>query len=267
MTATLIHKLRDIIMAVILLHNATIAAEQFTQPGSAITDALAENSKSSLEHHSPFSTLNLPEEWGLSALIIKASSSQKSDEISIEQLFLVDKIKALQEHIDSRFQTGLYSLKNNYILSPSYRPLLANELLLSHVVSSDLYQFGRLSTETGYSNTSSLHQQNIKAYIHSAYSVLRKGRFDLSLTASFESSQMPQTTFAAAPALNPLVKSQHNIQATATTLGVIGSFDLSTRWSVISALTVSHLSYDDLDGGFSIINKRNMALIGTTYAF
>ena len=59
----------------------------------------------------------------------------------------------------------------------------------------------------------------------------------------------------------------HNAQATSTTLGVVGSFDLSERWSVISALTVSQLNSDDRAYGYSTVNKRNMAVIGTTYAF
>lgn len=215
----------------------------------------------------PTLSLDLTREWGSSALVINASNDAfYNDKQKIAQLFVVDDIKILQKRIDLRFQTGLYSLKNNYILSTYYTPLLSQQFLRSGAVQNDLYQFGRLSAETGYSLPNTFNEQNLHVFMHSAYSVVHSGRFDLSLTASFQSIKTAQKKYGLAPAVHPLLN-QINEQATSTTFGIIGSFDLSERWSFIGALTSSHLDIEQFNYGVKQENKRNMALIGTTYSF
>ena len=207
-------------------------------------------------------SLDLTREWGLSALVINnPSNTLYSDKQKIAQLFVVD-----DKHIDLRFQSGLYSLKNNYVLSPYYAPLVSPQFLHSDLVQNDLYQFGRLSTETGYSLPSSFNEQNLRVFIHSAYSVVHNGRFDLSLTASFQSIKTSKKKYGSSPLLHPLTH-RSNAQATSATIGIIGSFDLSERWSLIGALTSSHIDNENINYKLQQENKRNMALIGTTYSF
>ena len=229
--------------------------------------------KSAVVHNKPIDrplpliSLDLTREWGFSALVINSTiDTLYSDKQKIARLFAVDDIKLLQKQIDLRFQTGLYSLKNNYVLSPYNTQLLSRQFLLSSNVQNDLYQIGRLSTETGYSLPSTFNQQNLHVFVHSAYSVVHHGRFDLSLTASFQSIKSVQAKHGLAPAIHPLTN-QNNEQATSTTFGIIGSYDLSERWSLIGALTASHIDSENINDGVQQENKRNMALIGTTYSF
>lgn len=259
-----------------LLHqcNAMAAAENIP----AVTDKIAQNSleistKKKIMHnrqidsHLPTLSLNLTREWGLSALVINTSiDTLQNDKQKIAQLFAVDDIKILQKHIDLKFQTGLYSLKNNYVLSTYYKPLLSHQFMLSGTAQNDLYQFGRLSTEAGYSLPSTFNEQNLHVFIHSAYSVVHHGRFDLTLTASFQSIKAAQAKQTLVPTLHPLMN-KNNEQATSATFGIIGSFDLSERWSLIGALTASHIESDSLNYVVQQEDKRNMALIGTTYSF
>jgi hypothetical protein len=265
---SLINKLSCFLVVALLQHNAVVFAQQLNisksemrKNGSGFSDDAAIYNSSSLSQSSA-------EEFGLSALALKTTNDEPNNGVvKIEQLFLLDSISELQNHKHLHFQTGLYSLKNNYILTPNYTTLLSNQRLMTSAVENELYQLGRFSAETGYSRTTALNEKNFKAYIHSAYSLVHKGRFDLSLTASLQRINTSQTKYDFAPALPPLLNTANSANATSTTFGVIGSFDLTKRWSLISALTVSHLNYQYRHDGPLRENKRNMALIGTTYAF
>mgnify|MGYP003663480781 FL=1 len=210
-------------------------------------------------------SLNLTQEWGLSALIIAAQDEKNlHNRQVIKQLFSVDDTKVLQRHINKSFQTGLYSLKNSYILSPNYTPLLSAQLLLANAVKNDLYQLGRLSTETGYSDQEQLYQKHFRVFIRSAYNVLHHGKFDLSLTASFESRQAQHSL---TPVLEPFNKSPNNEQTSSTTLGIIGSYDLSKHWSLVGAFTSSQINNENINSGLQQKHQLNIAIIGTTYSF
>jgi len=184
-----------------------------------------------------------------------------------EELFTIDKVKNLQQQIDLRFQTGLYSLKNNYVLSSHYPTLISNQFLVPNLAQNDLYQFGRFRTETGYSDTNNTNEQSFKAFLHSAYSLINRGRFDLSVTASIESiDSMPSIMNLERQAQTPSFIG-NNEQSTSATVGVIGSFDLSDRWSLIGAVTSSHLTSDNSNTLTLDESTQKMALIGTTYSF
>lgn len=187
---------------------------------------------------------------------------------NFQSLFVIDEMQALQQKIRLRFQTGLYSLKNNYILSANRVPLIASPFLVPQLSQNDLYQFGRFRTEAGYSNSLYINEQNYKAFLHSAYSLINAGRFDLSLTASLESITFAQEVNTSEQFSNTLtyLSESENKYSISATLGLVGSFDLSNHWSVIGALTTkpltpknNHILLEE--------NQQNMAIIGTTYSF
>ena len=265
MTTTFIIKLSRTFIA-LLLCSTMVNAENIQQKTlPLLAKALATIDNKQESNLSLISTSNV---WSQPPLNVNLSSdSMTGEQETIEQLFLVDDIKTLQKQIDLRFKTGLYSLKNNYILSPYYSSLISYQLLRSETIDNDLYQFGRLSAETGYSRAEYFQKPNFKVYIRSAYSVLHKGRFDLSLTASVEHIQISKNHNNLAAIQQPLINSQSNVPATSATIGVIGSFDLSERWSLIGALTSSHIDNKNIHDILPQENKRHMALIGTTYSF
>ena len=261
MNITLIIKFSGL-MLVLLLQSQVMAANHKSNAINAPVK-LDSTIPSSTES---YSSLNLSQELGLSALIMLTKDEKNDDgeQQELAQLFSAGNTKSLQRHINNSFQTGLYSLKNSYILSPTYTPLLSTQLLFSNVIENDLYQLGRLSTETGYSQQEQWHQKRFKTFIHSTYNVLHRGRFDLSLTASFESTQVQHNL---APVFEPYNKTQNNNQTISTTLGIIGSFDLTEHWSVIGAFTASQINNEQLNSDSQQKHQRNIAIIGTTYSF
>jgi hypothetical protein len=213
-------------------------------------------------------SLNVFKSWQEPALENSILSRPEIDNSQpIEALFVIDKMKHLQQQIDLRFQTGLYSLKNNYVLSSHHSALAFNQFMVPNLAQHDLYQFGRFSTETGYSNPQNTNEQGYKAFLHSAYSVINRGRFDLSVTASIESIDSTANISSLKPQLEVRGYLANNELSTSATLGVIGSFDLSNRWSLIGALTTSHLTSDKNSSLIPDENRQKMALIGTTYSF
>lgn len=260
MSATSMVNFIAIILAASLLIHKNVTAQDYDEikPVKSSIKVLTDNF-SNIDTLDFFSKQASPEVLGLDGFNKK--DTLEAEQHQIEQFFLIDSSEQLQQKIAIRFQTGSYSLKNNYVLSSNYKPYFTNQLTLSNAVENDLYQLGRFSAETGYAHSSSLYQDSYKAYVRSAFSLVSKGRFDLSLTASFESFNAPKYGLPTA------LSRQINSPATSTTLGVIGSFDLSERWSLISAITVSQLDTDESSYSFSNTEKVNMALIGTTYSF
>lgn len=191
----------------------------------------------------------------------------KGEEIEINpiinEVFSVNKTKYLQLKIDERFKTGLYSLKNNYVLS-SRSTLITDDLLVPNLAQQTLFQYGRFRTETGYNTASHLDNKSIKGFLHSAYSLINHGRFDLSVTASLESIDTSKNNAKSFQLIYPY---NSELSSTSTTIGVIGSFDLSNRWSVVGALTSSHISNTKHNTVFIEGTEQKAALIGTTYSF
>ncbi|SEK55861.1 hypothetical protein SAMN05216262_101660 [Colwellia chukchiensis] len=246
-----------------------VCAETLAQYLAKNTTALPSTGKGSL---------NLTHDWGLAAVNYQlnrrqnahqASSdnnnNQSSTLASIDALFVVTDIKSLQQQINQHFSTGLYSLKNSYILSANHRPFLALGLIPKQELSNDFYQYGRLSTETGYSKGQLGDVSSSTAYIRSSYNLLRAGRFDLSFTASVEGQQNIALAYTPRAPLPAIASANSNRLMTSANLAVVGSYDVTKRWSVISALTVSQLSFSSSESENA--NRRNMALIATTYAF
>jgi hypothetical protein len=216
------------------------------------------------------SLFDLTNEWGMSAIQIPVQTDSES-----EQLFLPIEITfdlaRYNQKLQSHFSTGLYSLKNEYVLANNtFNHNISSQMHSSYIASRDLFRFGRFSAETGFlSHYNEINEQDTgyKSFVRSTYSLLNHGRFDLSLTASIESMTDLPAVGHELPYYQPLSlfsNSQPNIQ---TSLGFIGSFDLSSHWSVVGALTSTHQA-DRVDlSNQAQINYHNMALIGTTYSF
>ena len=235
-----------------LLNNAEYSLNLFIEWGNLVTDRTQLPSNETVNNQQSENPL--------------ANEIVTNDSFTAE-LFTIDKVKDLQQQIDLRFQTGLYSLKNNYVLSSHYPTLISNQFLVPNLAQNDLYQFGRFRTETGYSDTNNINEQSFKAFLHSAYSLINRGRFDLSVTASIESiDSMPSIMNLERQAQTPSFIG-NNEQSTSATVGVIGSFDLSDRWSLIGAVTSSHLTSDNNNTLIIEESTQKMALIGTTYSF
>ncbi len=233
--------------------------------------------------NAPVTSLSLFKEWADAVIdhtrlnTYELNSNPKTealftDELSTNEsltyeLVTIDKVKSLQQQINLRFQTGLYSLKNNYVLSSHYPTLISHQFLVPNLAQHDLYQFGRFRTETGYSDISNDRDKNFKAFLHSAYSLINRGRFDLSVTASIESIDVAPSLTNLNGKIQLPAAIYNNEQSTSTTLGVIGSFDFSDRWSLIGALTTSHLTNDNKHTLSVEESRQKMALIGTTYSF
>ncbi|WP_085298321.1 hypothetical protein [Cognaticolwellia mytili] len=227
--------------------------------------------------NAPINSLSLLKGWNkpiINHSLLSAnevSTEQKNNSLLLtHELFTIDKVKGLQQQINLRFQTGLYSLKNNYALSSHYPVLISNQFLVPNLAQHDLYQFGRFHTEMGYNdiaNVSDLSDKNFKAFLHSAYSLINHGRFNLSVTASIESIELvPGTTSLDGKVHFPLTI-YNNEQSTSATLGVIGSFDLTNHWSLIGVLTTSHLTNNKYNTLVVEESRQKRALIGTTYSF
>ena len=235
-----------------LLNNAETSLNLFKEWGNLVTDRTQLPNNETVNSQQNENSL--------------ANEIATNDSFTAE-LFTIDKVKNLQQQIDLRFQTGLYSLKNNYVLSSHYPTLISNQFLVPNLAQNDLYQFGRFRTETGYSDTNNTNEQSFKAFLHSAYSLINRGRFDLSVTASIESiDSMPSIMNLERQAQTPSFIG-NNEQSTSATVGVIGSFDLSDRWSLIGAVTSSHLTSDNSNTLTLDESTQKMALIGTTYSF
>ncbi|NQZ80351.1 MAG: MipA/OmpV family protein [Colwellia sp.] len=123
------------------------------------------------------------------------------------------------------------------------------------------YINGRFSAQTGY-----LIDQNeaAKFFVQSSYLVFTNYKLNITVTAKIEAldTERVQHYYGV---INPNVYiSDTNTNAT---LGLIGTYELSPKWTIIGALTSTALANDIADSPLIEHNKYNMALIGTTYSF
>lgn len=123
------------------------------------------------------------------------------------------------------------------------------------------YINGRFSAQTGY-----LIDQNeaAKFFVQSSYLVFTNYKLNITVTAKIEAldTERVQHYYGV---INPNVHiSDTNTNAT---LGLIGTYELSPKWTIIGALTSTALANDIADSPLIEHNNYNMALIGTTYSF
>ena len=123
------------------------------------------------------------------------------------------------------------------------------------------YINGRFSAQTGY-----LIDQNeaAKFFVQSSYLVFTNYKLNITVTAKIEAldTERVQHYYGV---INPNVHiSDTNTNAT---LGLIGTYELSPKWTIIGAQTSTALANDIADSPLIEHNNYNMALIGTTYSF
>ncbi len=253
--------------SLILSYSVNSFANEHADTATALTVHEAVNASVTLDIANENDIVQRENSWTLSAIDYANLSNAKLDETQdLAQLFTLDKTKNLQLQINESFQTGLYSLKNNYVLSGNSDLQLTKQFLVPNLAQHNLFQYGRFRTETGYSTSIDENDKSIKAFLHSAYSLINHGRFELSVTASIESFDTATNINRLEPL--PLLPNYSDHQlSTNTTLGVMGSIDLSTRWSLIGAITTSYSAGTKANTVSSEDNEQKMAIIGTTYSF
>jgi len=123
------------------------------------------------------------------------------------------------------------------------------------------YINGRFSAQTGYLTD---NNEAAKFFVQSSYVVFTNYKFNIAVTAKIEAldTERVQNYYG-------VLSTNLNISDTSTnaTLGLIGTYELSPKWTIIGALTSTALSDDIADSPLIENNKYNMALIGTSYSF
>ncbi|WDE12386.1 MipA/OmpV family protein [Thalassomonas haliotis] len=125
------------------------------------------------------------------------------------------------------------------------------------------YQGKRLSVQSGFLTERLEHDLGNKFFLQGSYSIWSFNNFDISVTAKIETLD------------KDIIQSYYPVEDTALeinelstnkTLGLIGTFDLSSRWKMIGAITTTSIG-SQITSPLIENNTFNMALIGTTYSF
>jgi hypothetical protein len=123
------------------------------------------------------------------------------------------------------------------------------------------YINGRFSAQTGYLTD---NNEAAKFFVQSSYVVFTNYKFNIAVTAKIEAldTKSVQDYYG-------VLSTNLNVPDTSTnaTLGLIGTYELSPKWTIIGALTSTALADDIADSPLIEHNKYNMALIGTSYSF
>jgi len=124
-----------------------------------------------------------------------------------------------------------------------------------------VYFNGRFSAQTGYLTE---NNEASKFFVQSSYIVFANYKFNVAVTAKIETLDTEQVNY-----YYGRMRPNRHISDTNTnaTLGLIGTYELNSNWTIIGALTSTALADDIADSPLIEQNKYNMALIGTTYSF
>jgi len=124
-----------------------------------------------------------------------------------------------------------------------------------------VYFNGRFSAQTGYLTE---NNEASKFFVQSSYIVFTNYKFNVAVTAKIETldTELVQYYYGK-------IRPNQHISDTNTnaTLGLIGTYELNSNWTIIGALTSTALADGIADSPLVEQNKYNMALIGTTYSF
>jgi outer membrane scaffolding protein for murein synthesis (MipA/OmpV family) len=123
------------------------------------------------------------------------------------------------------------------------------------------YINGRFSANTGYLTE---NNEAAKFFLQSSYVVFTNYKFNLTVTAKIEALDTERVQHYYGAISPELDISELNTNAT---LGLVGTYELSPKWTIIGSLTSTALADDIADSPLIERNKYNMALIGTTYSF
>lgn len=130
------------------------------------------------------------------------------------------------------------------------------------------FNYGRFSMETALITDNSNIKDSGKFYLQGAYTLIEKSSFNIAITAKVETLSEHNVNYYFGNK-TPLEQSHSLIdyQAKNTTLGVVGTYELSSKWTVIGAFTSTMLDKDIMQSPLVSDNNLNMALIGTSYSF
>ncbi|MFT5758275.1 MAG: outer membrane scaffolding protein for murein synthesis (MipA/OmpV family) [Alteromonadaceae bacterium] len=123
------------------------------------------------------------------------------------------------------------------------------------------YINGRFSANTGYLTE---NNEAAKFFVQSSYVVFTNYKFNLTVTAKIEALDTERVQHYYGVISPNLHISDTNTNAT---LGLVGTYELSPKWTIIGSLTSTALADDIADSPLVEHKKYNMALIGTTYSF
>jgi outer membrane scaffolding protein for murein synthesis (MipA/OmpV family) len=123
------------------------------------------------------------------------------------------------------------------------------------------YINGRFSANTGYLTE---NNEAAKFFLQSSYVVFTNYKFNLTVTAKIEALDTERVQHYYGAISPELDISEMNTNAS---LGLVGTYQLSPKWTIIGSLTSTALADDIADSPLVEHNKYNMALIGTTYSF
>lgn len=128
--------------------------------------------------------------------------------------------------------------------------------------------YGRFSMETALITENSNIEDSGKFYLQGTYTVLEKSSFNIAITAKVETLSEHNVNYYFGDK-NQLDQGQSLIdyQAKNTTLGVIGTYEVTPKWTVIGAFTSTMLDKDIMQSPLVSDGNVNMALIGTSYSF
>ncbi|WDD99583.1 MipA/OmpV family protein [Thalassomonas actiniarum] len=213
--------------------------------------------------------------------IDSASSTPKKNSVNLPEKYL-DSARLAADNGESRLKFN-NNLSNSWSWNPSsidFRPeamsaaittdanFLEKQVLQDHSQQplSQLnvsYQGKRLSVQTGFSTERLEHDQGNKFFLQGSYSLWSFNNFDIAVTAKIETldKDIIQSYY---PVENTTL--EINQLSTNKTLGLIGTFDLSSRWKMIGAITTTSIG-SEITSPLIENNTFNMALIGTTYSF
>ena len=148
-------------------------------------------------------------------------------------------------------QTNIYPDKN----AEAYNQIVPEKQVNAAYIN------GRFSAQTGYLAD---NNEAAKFFVQSTYVVFTNYKFNIAVTAKIEAldTKRVQNYYG-------VLSTNLNISDTSTnaTLGLIGTYELSPKWTIIGALTSTALADDIADSPLIEHNKYNMALIGTSYSF
>jgi len=119
------------------------------------------------------------------------------------------------------------------------------------------YNQGRLSTEAGYLTDVSDESEGTKFYVQASYTFLANATYTFTAMGKIEHQD------------EDLVNYYYGVNDSGTnaSIGLIGTYKLSQRWSLLGAVTVATLDDNIIDSPIVEGDSYSMALLGATYSF
>ncbi|XQW84450.1 MipA/OmpV family protein [Thalassotalea piscium] len=128
--------------------------------------------------------------------------------------------------------------------------------------------YGRFSMETALLTENNNLNDSGQFYVQGAYTVIEKSSFNLSITAKVETlSEDKVNDYLGYQYHSKDGQSLMKYQAKNTTLGVVGTYEITAKWTVMGAFTSTLLDKDIMQSPLVNEHNVNMALIGTSYSF